>query len=288
MLLRPRTADAHAESLGSEKQNVTYTYKHQAVGVRENEAAPNFETNKHNMTDDQNIEQELQDELECKPKEVRDKDQRLMMQLSTRVKPEIGAQMLSICNQFGFSVFFCLQKLVEVMVRMKDDQHNLTPELMRIIRQFENIPGWSKSICLADSGQEFGIVEAIYIMRAPGREGYRLCWVERPMMDGDAYGWSATYNVQYILERFIEVMNPSLYKHLRLLAVDLGTESMLDTIQRIADEYMENPDEIELRMQFENNDWHKGAKMYEEHNRKRPTKTKQTTTTTKIQSLRPY
>ena len=117
---------------------------------------------------------------------------------------------------------------------------------------------------------KFGIVEAIYIMRAPGREGYRLCWVERPMMDGDAYGWSATYNVQYILERFIEVMNPSLYKHLRLLAVDLGTESMLDTIQRIADEYMENPDEIELRMQFENNDWHKGAKMYEEHNRKRP------------------
>ena len=90
------------------------------------------------------------------------------------------------------------------------------------------------------------------------------------MMDGDAYGWSATYNVQYILERFIEVMNPSLYKHLRLLAVDLGTESMLDTIQRIADEYMENPDEIELRMQFESNDWHKGAQMHEEHNRKRP------------------
>ena len=154
---------------------------------------PAYKTKKNNMTTDQNIEQE---ELELQPKEVRDKDQRLMMQFSTRVTPEIGAQMLSICKQFGFSVFFCLQKLVEVMVRMKDDQHNLSPELMRVIRQFENIPGWSKSICLADGGQEFGIVEAIYILRAPGREGYRLCWVERPMMDGDAYGWSATYNVQ--------------------------------------------------------------------------------------------
>ena len=217
------------------------------------------------MTNDQNIEMDA----ELQPKEVRDKDQRLMMQLSTRVKPEIGAQMLSICNQFGFSVFFCLQKLVEVMVRMKDDQHNLTPELMRIIRQFENIPGWSKSICLADGSQEFGIVEAIYILRAPGREGSRLVHVERPMMEGDDK-WEATYNVQEILERFIKEMNPSLYRHLHLLAKDLGTESMLDTIQRIADEYMENPDEIELRMQFENNDWHKGAKMYEEHNRKRP------------------
>jgi hypothetical protein len=191
------------------------------------------------------------------------------MQFSTRVTPEIGAQMLSICKQFGFSVFFCLQKLVEVMVRMKDDQHNLTPELMRIIRQFENIPGWSKSICLADDGQEFGIIEAIYVLRAKGKEGNRLVHVERPMMEGDDK-WRATYNVQQILERFIEVMNPSLYRHLRLLAVDLGTQSMLDTIQRIADEFAENPDEVELRLQFESNDWHKGAQIHDDVRYKRP------------------
>ena len=210
-----------------------------------------------------------QDELECKPKVVSDKDHRLMMQFGTRVTPEIGAQMLSICKQFGFSVFFCLQKMVEVMVRMKDDQHNLSPELMRVIRQFENIPGWSKSICLADGGQEFGIVEAIYILRAKGKEGSRLVHVERPMMEGDDK-WKATYNVQQTLERFIEVMNPSLYKHLRLLAVQLGTDSMLDTIQRIADEFTENPDEVELRLQFESNDWHKSAKMSDMTRYKRP------------------
>ena len=192
------------------------------------------------------------------------------MHLVTRVSPDIGARMLAICDQYGFSVFHCLRMLAEVMVRMGDDMHNLTPELMRIIRQFENIPGWSKSICLADNTQEFGIVEAIYIMRAPGKEGYRLCLVERPTMDGDAYGWSATYNLQRILERFIEVMNPSLYRHLRLLAVELGTESMLDTIQRIADEFMENPDEVELRLQFEGNDWHKGAQMTDRTRYKRP------------------
>ena len=192
------------------------------------------------------------------------------MHLVTRVSPEIGARMLAICDQYGFSVFHCLRMLAEVMVRMGDDRHNLTPELMRIIRQFENIPGWSKSICLADEEQEIGIVEAIYIIRAKGKEGYRLCLVERPMMDGDAYGWSATYNVQRILERFIEVMNPSLYKHLRLLAVDMGTTSMLDTIQRIADEFMENPDEIELRKQFEANDYHRGAQMHDDKASKRP------------------
>lgn len=190
--------------------------------------------------------------------------------LSTKVSPEVYAQFKSICDKWGFSIFVALRMLAETLVRLGDDKHNLSEDLMRIIRQFENIPGWRKSICLADDGQEFGIVEAIYIIRAKGKDGYRICLVERPMMDGDEYGWSATYNVQRILERFIEVMNPSLYKHLRLLAVEMGTESMLDTIQRIADEFMENPDEVELRLQFEQNDWHKGAQMTDRTHYKRP------------------
>ena len=199
-----------------------------------------------------------------------EQEQRLSVQLQTRVTPEVGAQLLAICNKYGFSVFHALRMLCETLVRFSDDRHNLTEQLIRVIRMFENIPGWSKSICLADDEQEFGIVEAIYILRAPGKDGYRLVWVERPMMDGDAYGWSVDYNVQHILERFIEVMNPSLYRHLRMLAVQLGTESMLDTIQRIADEFMENPDEVELRLQFENNDWNKGARQYEDTKYKRP------------------
>ena len=195
--------------------------------------------------------------------------QKQMMQLQTKVTPEVYAQIQHIGNTFGFSVFHTLRMFCDIMIRLGDDKHNLSPELMRVIRQFENIPGWSKSICLADDGQEFGIIEAIYVLRAKGKEGNRLVHVERPMMEGDDK-WRATYNVQQILERFIEVMNPSLYRHLRLLAVELGTESMLDTIQRIADEFMENPDEVELRLQFESNDWHKGAQMHDQTRYKRP------------------
>lgn len=197
-------------------------------------------------------------------------EQNNIVQLQTKVTPEIYAMLQTIGNKFGFTIYHSLRMLVEIMIRLGDDQHNLSENLMRAIRQFENIPGWANSICLADPDQEIGIVEAIYIMRAKGKEGHRLCLVERPMMDNDANGWSVTYNVQRILERFIEVLNPSLYKHLRLLAVELGTTSMLDTIQRIADEFMENPDEVELRLQFENNDWHQGAKMYEDRAYKRP------------------
>jgi hypothetical protein len=54
-----------------------------------------------------------------------------------------------------------------------------------------------------------------------------------------------------------------------MVGVALGTESFLDTIHRIADAYAENPDEAELRLQFEQNDWHKGAQMYEQKPYKR-------------------
>ena len=190
--------------------------------------------------------------------------------IGTKTSQEFYVTFKRICHHKKLKIYQAIQMMVDAFVRYTDDRHNLSQDLMRIIRQFENIPGWSKSICLADDTQEFGIVEAIYILRAPGKEGYRLCLVERPTLEGDAYGWSATYNIQRILERFIEVMNPSLYRHLRLLAVELGTESMLDTIQRIADEYMENPDEVELRLQFEQNDWHKGAQMTDRTRYKRP------------------
>lgn len=201
--------------------------------------------------------------------ETKEQEFRNTIHLTTRVSPEVGAQLMAISKRYGTSIFFILRMFADCLIRLSDDRHNLSQDLMRIIRQFENIPGWRKSICLADDTQEFGIVEAIYILRAPGKEGYRLCLVERPTLEGDDK-WEVTYNVQRILERFIEVMNPSLYRHLRLLAVNLGTESMLDTIQRIADEYMENPDEVELRLQFESCDWHKGAQMHADKAYKRP------------------
>jgi len=53
----------------------------------------------------------------------------------------------------------------------------------------------------------------------------------------------------------MELTNKSLYEHLRRLAVDLGTESILDVLHTIANLYQDNPDEKALRLEFENNDW---------------------------------
>ena len=190
--------------------------------------------------------------------------QKQTVQLQTKVSAEVYAQLEAICKKYGYSIFILLRMLCECIVRFMDTNHNLSDDLTRIIRMFEDLPGWRTSICLADGIDKMEIVEAFYVMREPRTNGYRIVWVERPMMNGDAEGWTSTYNISHILERFMEVINPSLYKHLRQLGVDLGTESMFDTIHTIANLYKENPDETELRLQFENNDWEHGHKVYQD------------------------
>ena len=200
-----------------------------------------------------------------------DKIENKTVQLQTKVSPETYARLKAIETKFGISTFEALRMLVDVLIRFGDEQHNLSDDLTRIMRLFENLPGWKDQMCLGDGLEEMEIIEAFYVLRSRvDKSGHRIVYVERPMLDGDANGWIETFNIQLMLERFIELISPNLYKHLRLLAVDMGTESFIDLIHRLADLYRENPDEKELRIQFEQNDWHQGAHMYERTHYKRP------------------
>ena len=191
--------------------------------------------------------------------------------VNTKVTPEAYARLKAICKKYGFTLYDLLQMLCDCLIRFMDDQHNLTEELMRIIRMFEDMPGWKTAFRLTEPIDKAEIMEAFYVLRHPkGKGAPRIVHIERPLLDGDDLGWLVTYNVQTELERFIEVINGSLYRHLRMLSVELGNESLLDTIQTIVNLYRENPDEQELRLQFEQNDWHKGAQIHDRQQYKRP------------------
>lgn len=190
--------------------------------------------------------------------------------VNTKVTAEAYARLKAICKQHDFTLYDMLQMLCDCIIRFMDDRHNLSDNLVRIIRMFEDLPGWKTATRLTDDLTDAQVMEAFYVLRHPkGTGASRIVHVTRPMLDGDPEGWIATHNIQLQLERFIELTAPSLYKHLRMLAVDLGTESLLDTIHIIANLYKENEDEKELRLQFENNDWHEGARMYDRQQYKR-------------------
>ena len=190
--------------------------------------------------------------------------------INTKVTESAKKRLEAICKQYDFTLYDMLQMLCDCLIRYMDDFHNLDENLIRVIRMFEGLPGWKNALRLTEDMSDAQVMEAFYVLRNPkGKGASRLVHVLRPVMEGDADGWQATYNTQEQLERFIELTNESLYKHLRMVGVSLGTESFLDTIHRIADAYAENPDEAELRLQFEQNDWHKGAQMYEQKPYKR-------------------
>lgn len=194
---------------------------------------------------------------------MKDKTENKFEQIQTKVSPEMFVRLKAIEKAHGVSIFKMLRMLAECIIRFMDDQHNLSEDLLRVIRMFENIPGWKRSICLAAGVEDMEIVEAFYVLREKGKNGNRLVHVERPVMAGDEQ-WTATYNIQTMMERWMELMNPSLYRHLRQLSVDFGNESILDTISTIATRYKDNEDEVALRLEFEQIDWYKGARMHEQ------------------------
>ena len=182
--------------------------------------------------------------------------------ISARVSIEFKARLESLCEQYGFSINILVKLLAETFLRNADKEHNISEDLMKVIRLFENIPGWKKSVCLSDGIDGMEITEAFYVRKQPKKRGSRIVHVSMPLLKNDEEGWTENFNVQQQLERFMELTNESLYKHLRCLSTDLGTVSLLDTIHTIANLYRENPDEGELRLQFESNDWVKGAQAH--------------------------
>ena len=182
--------------------------------------------------------------------------------ISARVSIEFKARLESLCEQYGFSINILVKLLAETFLRNADKEHNISEDLMKVIRLFENIPGWKKSVCLSDGIDGMEITEAFYVLKQPKKRGSRIVHVTMPLLKNDEEGWTENFNVQQQLERFMELTNESLYKHLRCLSTDLGTVSLLDTIHTIANLYRENPDEGELRLQFESNDWVKGAQAH--------------------------
>lgn len=198
---------------------------------------------------------------------AKEKIENKVVQLQTKVSAESYARLESICKSRNISIFQLLRMMCDTMIRFMDDKHNLDYKLTFAMHIFEDMEGWSRAVSLATDSQEAGVTEAFYILQAKKAEGWRIAWVGRPILDGDSEHWEASYNIQFILERFIELADPALYKRLRLIAVEEETESLYALLLKIVDihhsRFINDADfrnEQELRAQFENNNWHQGAR----------------------------
>lgn len=181
-----------------------------------------------------------------------------MVPVGTKVSPEARELMKAICLDKGFSEYDLLQMFYDVAIRMMSKEHNMSYQMEQMVAIFDGMKDWRTSIRLTDPERAMKIMEAFYVLTEPDRTGSRMVHIQ-----GDHTDMFRTenFNIQEIVERFICLAMPNIYKRIRLLGTDLGTNSVYETLCRIMDDYKINPDADELRIAFSDDDWHNGRKM---------------------------
>lgn len=174
-----------------------------------------------------------------------EKDKYVM--IGTKVSPKFAETFNRICRKKGLNKYQAIQMMVDTFVRYTDDRYNLSEEMSLLMSAFEHMDGWNGAFNLADTTADKQIDEAIYFLTAAERSGARAIMVHRPYFGN----WTETSNVQMILERVIEVLMPERYRRLRMLAVDMECNSILELIDRMIDAHTIDQLEQNFRRAFE-------------------------------------
>ena len=166
--------------------------------------------------------------------------------ISTKVKSNIVTLLERICAKKGMSLYTLFQMYCDVTVRYMSDRHNLTPEMERIMTQFEHMEGWGEAFNLADFCTEPEVITALYFIGDKGKKGVRGVMVDRPFF-GNV---EQDINLQSILERTINYLYPERYKRLRRIAVELGASSLLEMLDILIEDRIKDNELKQYRDEF--------------------------------------
>lgn len=181
-------------------------------------------------------------------------DNEKYVMLGTKVRRDFAENFNLICKRKGIKVYNAIQMIVEAFVRYTDDRHNLSVEMERLMSVFEHMDGWKDAFNLADPTPDRDIQEALYFVTGTGRKGAKGVLVHRPFFGN----WTETVNIQYIIERVLEVMSPERYRRLRALAVEMDCNSILDLLDEMIDRHTSELINDQFRQGFTDNNRHYG------------------------------
>lgn len=178
--------------------------------------------------------------------------------VSTKVSPEAFTQMQMLCKKIGITQYEFLQMIIDTLIRYMDGQHNLSPDMEQAMAIFDNMDSWGKVLNFADPESKFEVSEATYFFTEKGKKQSRAVHTIPPFM-GKPLG---TMNIQHILERTICLLSPERYRRLRLIALDMGTKSLLACIDKLIAENESEEDAQAIRQGFEDNSRHDWGRDY--------------------------
>ena len=182
------------------------------------------------------------------------KDEGNFVSVAGKISTWSYGRIMRILKRKGLNIYQMIQNFCDTIIRYMDDKHNRTPDVEKAMNMFEGMIGWENNFNLCDPNTKPEISEATYYMsdctKDKAKKGVRVVHVERPLMDK----WTQTFNVQQILERFMCLTFPSLYRRLRFIAVCRECTSILELLIDIVGEMEREEDKKELLRDFEDAD----------------------------------
>ena len=154
-----------------------------------------------------------------------------------------------ILDRIGINMNQMVQNFVDCIIRNMDDRHNLTPDTEKVMSTFEHMIGWESNFNLADpSIAEKEVAEAIYFMTSSDEHpGVRAVHVDRPFFGQ----WKQNFNISKMLNRFLQLTFPQLYRRLLFIAKCREASSILELLIAVTGELEKEEEKKELLKPFE-------------------------------------
>lgn len=194
--------------------------------------------------------------------------------VNTKISLWSYERLMRLLKKKKLNFYQFVQNICDCFIRNMDDKHNLTPETEKVMATFEHAIGWEDNFNIADPKAKPEIAEATYYMtEKTGKRGVRVVHVEKPFFGK----WTQNFNIQQILERFMCLTFPGLYRRLRFIAVCRECASIFELLTEIVGELEEEERKKELLEDFEDanrGDW--GQKPHEHPYRRRHEKSDDT------------
>lgn len=151
-------------------------------------------------------------------------------QLGTKIDPAMAEVLNACCDAMQTDVYHLLQWFAYTVIRAAHPQHEMSPEIQKLMTLLECDAGWQNAFNLVNPDKKH-VAQVILILEQENHKGFGAVMIDKPWM-GEA---RQTECVDDILERVCEVTMRGIYRRLRRMGGELDCNNLSDVLLTMLD-----------------------------------------------------
>lgn len=148
----------------------------------------------------------------------------------TKISPEMAVVWDRICEALHTDTYHILQGFIYSMIRASNEQHELTPEIQKLMTIIKMESGWQNAFNLCNP-DGLHISQAILILEQENKKGYGAVMIDKPWMGVS----TQTESSEEILMRVLNVTMPGVYMKMRRLQSYMHCKTMTQVLLEMID-----------------------------------------------------